>query len=68
MQTETSTGFATSVFTEVSSNEEEYVFKRVMFSVKDSFGQQAVVGSIEATDEQVVSVLDEIQIRNRKDK
>ena len=68
METETSIGLATAVFTEVSSNEEEYVFKKVLFSLKGVFGQQPVVENIEVTDEQVVSVLDDIQIRNRKEK
>ena len=68
MITPSHTGFCTVVFTHISQNEEDYVFKQVEFSLKHEFGQQPVDDRIEITDEKALIVLDDIEVRNRADK
>ena len=68
MQPESTTGYGTVVFTSVSQNDDEYAFRRFNFTLKPEFGQQEVTDSVEVTDEDVLTVLDDILVRNRSEK
>ena len=64
MEAETSTGYGTLVFTGLNENEQENSFSRVSFTVKDVFAQQPVTDAIQMTDQQVIALLEDIQLRN----
>ena len=63
---ESKTGFATSVFYNISENEEEYEYKARDFSLKEAFGQQVLKIRDLPTDDQVKVLLDDIQAKNMR--